>query len=278
VTEPHVLTLSCSDAHGIVHAVSGFLVDEDCNITESQQHGAHGRFFLRVGFTGEAAGMRERFLPLAERFAMQWQLVEAGSRTRLLVLVSRLGHCLNDLLYRSSVGALRADVVGVVSNHPDLAPVAARAGVPYHHVPVTPETKDAAERQLLEIVAAEHVDLVVLARYMQILSPRICDALPGRVINIHHSLLPSFAGADPYGQAYAHGVKLVGATAHYVVSELDAGPIIEQDVAHVDHTFDRDRLAATGRDVEALVLARAVRWHTEHRVIVSDGRTVVFRG
>jgi formyltetrahydrofolate deformylase len=209
---------------------------------------------------------------------MDWRLVDASALTRTVVMVSRFGHCLNDLLFRRSIGALGVDIVAVVSNHPDLEPVAVAAGVPFHHLPVTPATKDEAEQRLLELVQAESIDLVVLARYMQILGPRVCDALPGRVINIHHSLLPSFAGANPYAQAHSRGVKLVGATAHYVISELDRGPIIEQDVARVNHAYDTARLAAAGRDVEAQVLARAVRWHAEHRVMVNGERTVVLHG
>jgi formyltetrahydrofolate deformylase len=280
-----VLTLSCPDAHGIVHAVSGFLVEQDCNITESQQYAdpATARFFLRVGFTCESraatvTAIRESFAPLAARASMEWQLVDADVRTRVLVLVSRYGHCLNDLLFRQSIGALPIEITSVVSNHDDLRPVAENAGVDYRRIEVTPESKAVAEEELLASVADQDVDLVVLARYMQILGPRVCEALPGRLINIHHSLLPSFVGANPYQQAHDRGVKLVGATAHYVTSDLDRGPIIEQDVARVDHAYDTPRLAAAGRDVECQVLARAVRWHAEHRVLRNGERTVVLLG
>ncbi|HEX7353221.1 MAG TPA: formyltetrahydrofolate deformylase [Mycobacteriales bacterium] len=279
-----VLTLSCPDAHGIVHAVSGFLVEQDCNITESQQYGdpATRRFFLRVGFTCESPGatvaaVREAFAPLAARASMDWQLVDADVPTRVLVLVSRHGHCLNDLLFRQSIGAVPIEVTSVLSNHDDLRRIADGAGVPFRRVEVTPETKAAAEQVLLATVAEQEVDLVVLARYMQILGPQVCDALPGRIINIHHSLLPSFVGANPYQQAHDRGVKLVGATAHYVTSGLDRGPIIEQDVARVDHAYDTPRLVAAGRDVECQVLARAVRWHAEHRILINGERTVVLR-
>ncbi|MGH3744570.1 MAG: formyltetrahydrofolate deformylase [Mycobacteriales bacterium] len=280
-----VLTLSCPDAHGIVHAVSGFLVEQNCNITESQQYGdpATARFFLRVGFTCESPvatvpSIRDAFAPLAARTSMDWQLVDADVRTRVLVLVSRHGHCLNDLLFRQSIGALPIEVTSVLSNHDELRPIAESAGVAYRRVEVSPETKAAAEEQLLAAVAEQDVDLVVLARYMQILGPRVCEALPGRIINIHHSLLPSFVGANPYQQAHDRGVKLVGATAHYVTSDLDRGPIIEQDVARVDHAYDTPRLVAAGRDVECQVLARAVRWHAEHRILRNGERTVVLLG
>jgi formyltetrahydrofolate deformylase len=292
VTEPDVpavgrfiLTLSCPDAHGIVFAVTGFLVEQDCNITESQQYGdADSRlFFLRMAFTCDAPArgldeLRARFHPLAVAFAMNWSLTDATVRPRVLLMVSKYGHCLNDLLYRQSSGALHADIPAIVSNHRDFAPLAASHGIPFHHIPVTPATKAAAESAVQDIIAREGIEVVVLARYMQVLSDDFCRPLAGRIINIHHSLLPSFKGANPYRQAFARGVKLVGATAHYVTADLDEGPIIEQDVAHVDHSFDVAALAAAGRDVEAQVLARAVRWHTERRILRNGSRTVVFRG
>ena len=275
-----VLTLSCPDRPGIVHAVSGFLAERDCNILDSQQYGSPitSTFFLRVHFDSpiEESDLRAGFGELATRFSMDWGLHDVATRLRVLILVSREGHCLNDLLYRWGSGLLHCDVVGVVSNHDDLRALTEAAGVPFHHLPVTPATRDAQEEQLLELCGELEVDLVVLARYMQILSKTVCDALPGRIINIHHSFLPSFRGGRPYEQAYAHGVKLIGATAHYVTPDLDEGPIIEQEVARVGHAHDPAALAAVGRDLECVALARAVRWHLEHRVLLDGQRTVVF--
>ncbi len=272
-----VLTLSCPDRVGIVHAVSGLVAEQGANIIDSQQFGdvTTGRFFMRVHFEGpiDTAGIA----PLAERFDMRWELHDTQDRPRVLIMVSRQDHCLNDLLYRHRVGALPADIVAIVSNHPDCAPMAQAAGIAYHHWPVTPETKPDQERKVAALVDELGVELVVLARYMQVLSPWLCDRLDGRAINIHHSFLPGFTGARPYHQAYGRGVKLIGATAHYVTAELDAGPIIEQEVARVDHAVTPDKLAAIGRDLESLALARAVTWHVEHRVIRNDGKTVVFR-
>jgi len=280
-----ILTLSCPDAHGIVHAVTGFLVDQDCNITESQQYGDPDTrlFFLRMAFSCDAGGrgveqLQAAFAPLAAAFAMNWELADASVRPRVLIMVSKYGHCLNDLLYRQSSGALHAEIPAIVSNHRDFEGLADAHEIAFHHVPVTAATKPAAEAAVQEIIAREGIDLVVLARYMQVLSDDFCRPLPGRIINIHHSLLPSFKGANPYGQAFSRGVKLVGATAHYVTADLDEGPIIEQDVAHVDHSYDVPALAAAGRDVECQVLARAVRWHTERRILRNGSRTVVFRG
>ena len=283
-----VLTLLCPDRAGIVHAVTGLLVQWHGNILESQQFGdlAESRFFMRVKFavddpgqSGEdlLASLREEFAPVAERFEMDWNLWEAAAPYRTLILVSKFSHCLNDLLFRSSRQALQIDVAGVVSNHPDCEPMAKSYGVPYHHIPVTPETKAAAEAEMLALVDSLDVHLVVLARYMQVLSDDMCRALEGRAINIHHSLLPSFKGARPYHQAFDRGVKLVGATAHYVTGDLDEGPIIEQDVMRVTHAYDAAELAAAGRDVESQVLSRAVRWHSETRVLLNGSKTVVFR-
>jgi formyltetrahydrofolate deformylase len=282
-----VLTLDCPDRAGIVHAVTGFLVEHDANILESQQFDdlAQDRFFMRVRFAVEgvvepAAGLEELrngFAPVAERFAMSWEMWEAQAPYRTLILVSKFSHCLNDLLFRWSSGSLQIDVVGVVSNHLDCEPLVKSYGVPYHHVPVTPETKADAEARMLRMVDDLGVHLVVLARYMQVLSDDTCRALEGRAINIHHSFLPSFKGARPYHQAFDRGVKLVGATAHYVTADLDEGPIIEQDVMRVDHRFDAAELAAAGRDVESQVLSRAVRWHAESRVLRNGHKTVVFR-
>jgi formyltetrahydrofolate deformylase len=278
-----ILALSCPDRPGIIRAVAGHLADAGCNVTDSQQFAdpLTRRFFLRAE-ADPPEGMdldvlRGSFAGVALNFGMDWALHDAAARQRLLIMVSKAGHCLNDLLFRWESGALRADVVGVVSNHETLRPLASRHGVPFHHLPVPPGGKAAAEAGLLERVRADRVDLVVLARYMQILSPSLAASLAGRVINIHHSFLPSFAGARPYHQAYERGVKLIGATAHYVTADLDEGPIIEQDVARVDHAFRAEQLVSAGQDVECVVLARAVRWHVEHRVMRNGARTVVFR-
>jgi formyltetrahydrofolate deformylase len=284
----YVLTLSCPDKPGIVYAVSSFLVQHSANILASQQYGESpdGRFFMRVHFWlpprpvpsagPQLAELERGFSWVAEAFGMTWQLHDAAARARTLIMVSRLGHCLNDLLFRWKIGSLPVDVAGVVSNHPDFGELAASYRIPFHHIPVTPQAKDAAESQLLEVIDGSGADLIVLARYMQILSGEVCKRVEGRMINIHHSFLPSFKGARPYHQAHARGVKLVGATAHYVTPDLDEGPIIEQDVIRVDHALSPQRLAEAGRDVEAQVLARAVTWHAEHRVLLNDDRTVVF--
>ena len=276
-----VLTLSCADAVGIVHAVAGFCADRGANILDSQQYGDPdtGRFFMRVHLAhGEGAGvLRAGFEQTAERFGMTWQLRDLADRPRMLIMVSRQDHCLNDLLYRHRIGALPAEIVAVVSNHEDVAPMVAAAGVPFRHLPVTPETRASQEQELLRLVADDRVDLVVLARYMQVLSDDVCAALAGRVINIHHSFLPGFKGARPYHQAHARGVKLIGATAHYVTAALDEGPIIEQEVARVDHGDSPEALAAIGRDLESQALARAVTWHLDQRVLLNGQKTVVFR-
>jgi formyltetrahydrofolate deformylase len=279
----YVLTLSCPDKPGIVYAVSSFLVQHSANILASQQYGESpdGRFFMRVHFwlppPGRPLADLERgFSWAAEAFHMAWQLHDQATRVRTLIMVSRLGHCLNDLLFRWKTCSLPVDVVGVVSNHDDFGELAASYRIPFHHIPVTSETKAAAEGKLLEVIDDTGADLIVLARYMQILSGEVCKRVEGWMINIHHSFLPSFKGAKPYHQAHARGVKLVGATAHYVTPDLDEGPIIEQDVIRVNHTLSPERLAEAGRDVEAQVLARAVTWHAEHRVLLNDDRTVVF--
>ena len=280
----YILTLSCPDVPGIVFAVSRFLVGQDCNITQSQQFGdpETGTFFMRVSFTpasraGLAPGpLRKEFAPVAGEFGMTWGLLDAADRPRVLIMVSKFGHCLNDLLFRWSIGALPIDVAAVVSNHPDFGRLAGSYGVPFHHIPVTPQAKPRAEAALRALLTGHGVDLVVLARYMQILSAELCTGLAGRVINIHHSMLPSFKGARPYHQAHTRGVKLIGATAHYVTPGLDEGPIIEQEVARIDHSMTADEVAAIGRDVECQALARAVRWHAESRVLLNGHRTVVF--
>lgn len=278
-----ILTLSCPDRTGIVFHVSGLLFESGCNILDAQQYGdsESGRFFLRVHFeipaAADVAVLRGRLQVLGQDFHMDWQLHDAEQRARLMVLVSRQGHCLNDLLFRTRSGELAADIAAVVSNHTDYADLAASYGVPFHHLPVNAGNRAEQEAAILALVEREHIDLVVLARYMQILSPQLCDALAGRAINIHHSFLPSFKGARPYHQAYARGVKIIGATAHYVTSDLDEGPIIEQDVARVDHSMTPDDLVRLGSDIESLVLARAVRRHVEHRILLNGHRTVVFR-
>jgi len=290
-----VLTLSCPDTKGIVHAVSGLLFQAGCNILDSQQFGdlegedATGLFFMRVHFEAppqlaDAPTLERLFAHVRQQFAMDARFHALARRPRLLLMVSQHGHCLNDLLYRLRSGQLPADIAAVVGNHATYAALAESHGVPFHHQPVlapaagTPAgALRAHEAPLLALVERERVDLVVLARYMQILSPALCTALSGRAINIHHSFLPSFKGTKPYAQAHARGVKLIGATAHYVTADLDEGPIIEQDVARVDHSLAAEDLAAVGRDVECAVLARAVRWHVEHRVLLNGHKTVVFR-
>lgn len=279
----HILTLSCPDRTGIVYRVSGLLFELGCNILDSQQFGDDetGRFFLRVHFDLPASitteSLRAQFTTMAEGFAMDWEIHDARRKPRLLIMVSKQGHCLNDLLFRVQSGQLHAEIAAIVSNHNDYASLAASYGIPFHHLPVTPDTKAEQEKQVLQLVASEKIDLVVLARYMQILSQDMCIALNGRAINIHHSFLPSFKGARPYHQAHARGVKIIGATAHYVTSDLDEGPIIEQDIERVDHTMTAQQFTQVGSDVESLVLARAVRSHVEHRILLNRSKTVVFR-
>lgn len=276
-----VLTLSCPDRPGIVHAVAGLLAEHGGNITESQQFGdpQTGLFFMRVQVesTSPRGELEGALGELADRFAMSWHLDLAGRPVRTLVMGSTAAHCLNDLAFRQRSENLPIEIVAVVSNHTALADLAAFYGIPFHHVPVTKATKPEAEEVLLSLVRRLDVELVVLARYMQILSDDLCRELSGQIINIHHSFLPSFKGARPYAQAHDRGVKLIGATAHYVTGDLDEGPIIEQDVERVDHSRTVDDLVALGQDVERRALARAVRWHAEHRVLVNGHRTVVFR-
>ncbi len=278
------LLVDCADQPGIVASVSGFLFEQGANIVSSHQYSSDpsgGRFYLRTEFFLDGlAKDRERFrlsfeVDVAERFAMDWKIRYWGERQRVAVLVSRYDHCLMDLLWRWRRGELYADIVAVISNHPDLAEEAGVAGVSFHHVPVVKDTKGQAEERMLKLLQGK-VDLVVLARYMQILSGDFLDRLGVPVINIHHSFLPAFAGANPYRRAREHGVKLIGATAHYVTAELDGGPIIEQDVARVDHRQSVNGLEGVGRDIERLVLSRAVSLHLEDRVIADGGRTIVF--
>ncbi|MFW3387798.1 UNVERIFIED_CONTAM: formyltetrahydrofolate deformylase [Kocuria sp. CPCC 205274] len=277
-----VLTITCQDQVGIVHAVTEFLLAHGANIKEHQQFDdpVHGVVHLRTAFTGpdelRLETMEANFAAIADRFGMRYRLHDQ-TPPRMLVMVSKGGHCLNDLIFRWRAGGLGGEIALVVSNHEDLRPMAEAAGLPFLHVPVSPATKDAAEQRLLELVEEHDIDLVVLARYMQILSDDLCRALAGRAINIHHSFLPGFKGARPYHQAYERGVKLVGATAHYVTADLDEGPIIEQEVIRVDHSYDPRALSTVGQDAEALALSRAVRWHCEHRVLLEGTSTVVFR-
>ncbi|HEY8047918.1 MAG TPA: formyltetrahydrofolate deformylase [Ramlibacter sp.] len=279
----YFLTLSCPDRPGIVHAVSGFLLDRGGNIEEAAQYNDHGTglFFMRVQFACDQltfADLKMQLGYFAEPYKIQWQLHATHEPMPTVIFVSREGHCLNDLLFRWKSGLLPlVDVRAVVSNHRDFYQLAASYNVPFHHFPVTAATKAQVEAKQLEIVDGEGAQLVVLARYMQILSDTMCERLAGRAINIHHSFLPSFKGAKPYYQAHDRGVKLIGATAHYVTADLDEGPIIEQDVARVDHSKTVEDLTALGRDTESLVLARAVKWHSEHRVLLDGHRTVIFR-
>ncbi|MEU1850415.1 formyltetrahydrofolate deformylase [Streptomyces sp. NPDC019990] len=280
--DQYVLTLSCPDRKGIVHAVSSYLFMTGCNIEDSQQFGDHdtGLFFMRVHFSADAPvsleKLRASFAAIGDSFQMDWQINRADERMRILLMVSRFGHCLNDLLFRARTGALPVEIAGVVSNHTDFAELVGSYDIPFHHIPVTKDTKHEAEARLLDIVREEGVELVVLARYMQVLSDDLCKALSGRIINIHHSFLPSFKGAKPYHQAHARGVKLIGATAHYVTADLDEGPIIEQEVERVGHDVTPEGLVAIGRDVECQALARAVKWHAERRILPNGRRTVIF--
>ena len=278
-----ILTLSCPDRVGVVRAVAGLLAERSLNILESQQFGdiATGRFFMRVhaqpGDAGPSADeLREAVAGIAEGWQMDFELHSVDEKPRLLILVSRFGHCLNDLLYRYRIGALRVEIPAVVSNHADFAGLAASYGIAFRHLPVRDDNRAEQEAAILAMVESEGVDLVVLARYMQILTPSTVACLEGRAINIHHGLLPSFKGANPYRQAHDRGVKIIGATAHYVTSQLDEGPIIEQAVAPVTHAASVDQLAANGRDLECVALARAVQWHVERRVILNGSKTVVF--
>ena len=279
----YILKLSCPDQMGIVAEVSSFLTQQDCNILESAQFHDEttGFFFMRTVFgagptTPKPDNLTAAFEPISKRFKMHATVTDQASKPKVLLAVSKPGHCLNDLLYRTSTGALPMDVVGVVSNHPDQKPMADFYNLPYHHLPITPETKREQEQQILDLVDSSGAELLVLARYMQILTPEMCEALAGRCINIHHSFLPGFKGAKPYHQAHTRGVKLIGATAHYVTPDLDEGPIIEQETSRVDHANTPEDLERIGSDLENLVLARAVRFHIEQRVILHGDRTVVF--
>ena len=278
----YVLTLSCQDKPGIVHAVSGFLLEHGGNIEEAAQYNDHdtGLFFMRVQFCCLSLSeqeLRHEVRLFVQAHAMDWSLHGLASRLPTVIMVSQQGHCLNDLLFRWKSGLLPIDIRAIISNHRDFYQLAASYNIPFHHLPVTAATKAQVEARQLEIIEQEQADLVVLARYMQVLSNEMCGKLAGKAINIHHSFLPSFKGAKPYYQAHQRGVKLIGATAHYVTADLDEGPIIEQDVARVDHAMTVDDLTSIGRDTESQVLAGAGNCHSEHRVLLNGHRTVVFR-
>jgi formyltetrahydrofolate deformylase len=286
-TQGFILKISCPDRPGIVHAVSQFLFNQTANILDSAQFSDTftSRFFMRVHFAKTSQELnlqklQELFKEIGDSFQMDWELFDAASKPRVLIMVSKLGHCLNDLLFRTHSGYLPIEIAGIVSNHQDFQNLAAGYKIPFHYMPLSSandERKEEQEEQLLKLIDQEKIDLVVLARYMQILSPKVCQKLSGKAINIHHSFLPSFKGAKPYWQAHQRGVKLIGATAHYVTTDLDEGPIIEQGVERVDHAMDPDQLAAVGRDVECMALSRAVRWHAEHRILLNGKSTVVFQ-
>jgi formyltetrahydrofolate deformylase len=278
----YILNLSCPDRQGIVHAVSGFLLERKGNIEEAAQYNDPdtGLFFMRVQFACDAVGqddLRSQLATFADTFGMKWTLHDTTQPMRTVLMVSKEGHCLNDLLFRVKSGLLPLDIRAIISNHREFYQLAASYNVPFHHIPVTAATKAQAEAKAFEVIEAEGAELVVLARYMQILSDDLCKKLSGRAINIHHSFLPSFKGAKPYYQAHDRGVKLIGATAHYVTADLDEGPIIEQDVARVDHSKTVEDFTAQGRDTESQVLARAVKWHSEHRVLLNGHKTVIFK-
>jgi formyltetrahydrofolate deformylase len=278
----YILTLTCADRRGIVRAVSGLLADSGCNILDSAQFSDTdtNTFFMRVHFADEAGGgggLRAKLAPLASEFGLDWRLHDAAYKPRVLLMVSKTGHCLNDLLFRYSSGLIDADVRAVISNHEDFRALTESHGIAFHHLPVDNATRPAQEAQLLRFIAEERIELVVLARYMQVLSPELSRSLRGRAINIHHSFLPSFKGAHPYAQAHARGVKLIGATAHFVTDDLDEGPIIEQDVSRVGHAMSVKEFTALGRDVESVVLARAVNWFVQHRILLNGDKTIVFR-
>jgi formyltetrahydrofolate deformylase len=282
MSDAYILTLACPDRPGIVHAVSGFLLERGGNIEEAAQYNDHdtGLFFMRVRFAlGQLTqeDLRTQLKLFADPFQMDWKLHASAQAVKTVIFVSKEGHCLNDLLFRWKTGLLPVDIRAIISNHRDFYQLAASYNVPFHHIAVTAATKAQAEARQYEVIESEGAELVVLARYMQVLSDDLCRKLAGRAINIHHSFLPSFKGAKPYYQAHERGVKLIGATAHYVTADLDEGPIIEQDVARVDHSHTVEALTATGRDTESMVLARAVKWHGEHRVLLNGHKTVIFK-
>jgi formyltetrahydrofolate deformylase len=283
-TQKYILTLSCPDRVGIVAAVSNFIAQHQGWITEAQHHSDQlaVRFFMRQEILADSLPFdhhefRAKFAPIAEQFQMDWQLSDSAQKKRVVILVSKPEHCIYDLLSRWQSGELPIDIPAIISNHEHFRKLVEWHGIPYHYVPVTPETKQAAYDKVMEVFEAAQGDTMVLARYMQVLSPQMCDRYPGQVINIHHSFLPSFVGAKPYHQAYARGVKLIGATCHYVTAELDAGPIIDQDVIRIDHSDSTEDLIRYGKDIEKTVLARGLRYHVENRVLLHGNKTVVFR-
>ena len=280
--QTYCLTVTCPTRRGIVAAISTYLAEHGCNITDSSQFDdlANGRFFMRVSFTSqegaELATLREGFAPIEAEFDMVVRFHDEAERMKLIIMVSRFGHCLNDLLYRWRIGALPVDIVAVISNHMDYQKLVVNHDIPFHYIRVTPQNKPAAEAQIMQLVQDTGAELIVLARYMQVLSDRMCQEMSGRIINIHHSFLPSFKGANPYKQAFQRGVKLIGATSHYVTADLDEGPIIEQDIIRVTHAQSPEDYVSLGRDVEAQVLARAIHAHIHHRVFLNGDKTVVF--
>lgn len=278
----YVLIVHCTSKRGIVAAISGFLAEQGCNITDSSQFDdiETGSFFSRISFTSETGAdletLREGFAPISQDFKMEWGIHDTADRMKVMIMVSNFGHCLNDLLYRWRIGALPIEIVGVISNHMTYQKLVVNHDLPFHHIKVTKQNKPEAEAQLLQVVEDSGAELVVLARYMQILSDSLCQKMSGRIINIHHSFLPSFKGANPYKQAFERGVKLIGATSHYVTADLDEGPIIEQDTTRVTHAQSASDYVSLGRDVEAQVLARAVHAHAQHRAFLNKDKTVVF--
>ncbi len=278
----YTLNVSCKSTRGIIAAISGYLLEKSCNILDSSQFDdmETGKFFMRVSFVSQGGvgfdDIQDGFKVVADEFGMEYELHDSDKRMKVILMVSNFGHCLNDLLYRWKIGALPIDIVGVVSNHLTYQKVVVNHDLPFHHIKVTKENKPEAEAKLLQVVEDSGAELVVLARYMQILSDALCKKMSGRIINIHHSFLPSFKGANPYKQAYERGVKLIGATAHYVTADLDEGPIIEQDVARVTHVQSADDYVSIGRDVESQVLARAIHAHIHRRTFINGNRTIVF--
>ncbi|KAM0276783.1 hypothetical protein ACHAQH_006372 [Verticillium albo-atrum] len=278
----HILTLSCPDKPGIVHAVTGIFADQNLNILDLQQFSdpVSEKFFMRVHFgpteTESTAHLDEPFSALAADLKMEYDIRPVAKKLRVLIMVSKIGHCLNDLLFRTKAGQLNIEVPLIVSNHPEFQQLAGNFGIDFKHLPVTKDTKADQEQKILDLIKKHDIELVVLARYMQVLSPRLCEAMSGRIINIHHSFLPSFKGAKPYHQAYERGVKIIGATAHFVTADLDEGPIIEQRVSRVDHSLNPKELVEEGANVESQVLAAAVKWTAEGRVFLNKTKTVVF--
>ncbi|KAK5135534.1 hypothetical protein LTR08_005169 [Meristemomyces frigidus] len=280
MSKDHILTLSCPDKSGIVHAVTGVLAKNDLTVLDLQQFSdpEMQKFFMRVhfGHAESTAHLNAPFGELAADLKMEYDIVPKSHKPKVMILCSKIEHCLNDLLFRQKTGQLHIEVPVIVSNHPDFEALAGTYNIPFHHLPVTKDTKTEQEKRILELVKENDVDLIVLARYMQVLSPTICKAMSGRIINIHHSFLPSFKGAKPYHQAYDRGVKITGATAHFVTADLDEGPIIEQRVARVDHSMSPKQLVEEGSNVESQVLAAAVKWWSEKRVFLNGHKTVVF--